>query len=654
MLNRPIPKSSKVGVFGTIVIIIAAVLLPMAKAQKLNKGNVPVTGRTDRATSGVRVRKVLVRGEPAYAGILETPDGKVSPDGRYFSFTDWRSNTGSSWLRIRDLQTGEIRDITKPPTDKDQNAKDSIWSPDGKQIAYKCTVRRLRPPRRPNKHVEIRIARLDGSEPRVIVEGDEGQNIWVGDWSSDGKHLVGAAGKDIVMISVEDGSMRVLKTLQHALIDWEMRISPDGRFIVYAHAPNEDDPFQRDIFLLATDGSRDAPLIEHPSHDYDPVWTPDGKGIVFVSNRTGATGIWMLKVVNGQPQGRPKLIKQTTGWVHAKGFTKDGSYYYEVRLGYSDIYVAALDPETGRLLGTPTKLKLPYEGWNSAPAWSPDGQYIAYISRRDFTRSAGYDFPPVLTIYSVNSGKVRELSPQPWLLLHYGPQWSPDGRSLLVSGRDSSWKKPRGIYRIDVRTNKTTLIVSAKSEDGWVGQPVWTPDGKVLIYNQFIFDKRRTVPVLLRNVETGQEKELWRGVVGWNRPVAVSPDGQQVAILEWAPWEAWGHLRRFLRVMPISGGEARDLIRFQKWANTAQGSLSWTPDGRYILFAKRRQGSGPVLYRIPSEGGEPQELDVGTETDSGKFSLHPDGKRIAFTGPGRGAELWVMDNFLPAEEAGGQ
>lgn len=117
MLNRPIPKSSKVGVFGTIVIIIVAVLLPISKAQKMNKGNVPVTGRTDRATSGVRVRKVLVRGEPAYAGVLETPEGKVSPDGRYFSFTDWRSNTGSSWLRIRDLQTGEIRDITKPPTD---------------------------------------------------------------------------------------------------------------------------------------------------------------------------------------------------------------------------------------------------------------------------------------------------------------------------------------------------------------------------------------------------------------------------------------------------------------------------------------------------------------------------------------------------------
>jgi Tol biopolymer transport system component len=471
----------------------------------------------------------------------------------------------------------------------------------------------------------------------------------LGDWSSDGKHLVGTAGKDIVMFSVDDGSMRVLKTLQHALIGWEMRISPDGRFIVYAYAPNEDDPFQRDIFLLATDGSRDAPLIEHPSNNYGPVWTPDGKGIVFVSNRTGAPGIWMLKVVNGQPQGRPKLIKQTTGRIHPKGFTKDGSYCYEVELGFKDIYVVVLDPETGKLLGTPTKLKLPYEGWNRAPAWSPDGQYIAYISRRDFTRSAGDDFPPVLTTYSVNSGKVRELSPQPWLKLHYGPQWSPDGRSLLVSGRDSS-NKHAGLYLIDVRTNRTTLIVSAKSEDEWLGWAVWTPDGKALIYIQSVEGRNPPVRVLLRNLETGQEKELWREAGNWNSHVAVSPDGQQVAILEWALWEAWGHWRRTLRVMPISGGEARDLIRFQKWANTAQGSLSWTPDGRYILFAKRCQGSGLVLYRIPSEGGEPQELDLVT----GEFSLHPDGKRIAFTGPGRGAELWVMDNFLLAEEAGGQ
>ena len=646
MLNRPIAESSKVGVLGTIVIIvITAVLLPVAKAQKLNKLDVLAGTMTDPATSGVRVRKVFVRGESAYAGIQETRLGRVSPDGRYFSFTDWRSNTGSSWLRIRDLQTGEIRDITKPPTDKDQSVWNSIWSPDGKQIAYRCMVRRLRSPPRPT-HDEIRIAGLDESEPRVIVEADRGQKMRPCDWSSDGKHLVGTAGKDIVMISVEDGSMRVLKTLEHDLIDRGfikagMSISPDGRFIVYAYAPNEDDPFQRDIFLLATDGSRDAPLIEHPSHDYGPVWTPDGKGIVFVSNRTGAPGIWMLKVVNGQPQGRPKLIKQTTGRIHPKGFTKDGSYYYEVMLGEQDIYVASLDPETGRLLGAPTKLKLPYEGGNRAPAWSPDGQCIAYTSRHSFTRSAlDQYFPPVLAIYSVKSGKVRELSPQPPFQLDSGPRWSPDGRSLLVSGIDSS-KKYAGIYRVDVRTNKTTLIVSAKSEEDWVGLAVWTPDGKSLIYIQSIKGRNPPVCVLLRNLETGQEKELWH-VGNWNSPVAVSPDGQQVAILQWAPWEAWGHLRRILRVMPISGGETRDLIRFQKWANTGQGSLSWTPDGCYILFAKRCQGSGPVIYRIPSEGGEPQELDLVT----GTFSLHPDGKRIVFTGPGLGTELWVMDNFL--------
>ncbi|MHC4587345.1 MAG: hypothetical protein ACYS3N_22695, partial [Planctomycetota bacterium] len=525
MLNRSITKSSKVGVFGTIVIIIASVLLPMAKAQKMNKGNMPVTGRTDRATSGVRVRKVLVRGESASAGIQGTRLGKVSPDGRYFSFTDWRSNTGSSWLRIRDLRTGEIRDITKPPTDKDTYVWNSIWSPDGKQIAYKFMVRRLRPPPRPY-HGEIRISGLDGSEPRVIVKGDEGQGISVCDWSSDGKHLVGTAGKDIVMISVEDGSMRVLKTFEHDLAG--MRISPDGRFIVYAYAPNEDDPLQRDIFLLATDGSHDAPLIEHPSHDYEPVWTPDGKGIVFVSNRTGIPGIWMLKVVNGQPQGRPKLIKQTTGRIHPKGFNKDGSYYYEVILGEHDIYVAALDPETGGFLGTPTKLKLPYEGWNSTPAWSPDGQYIAYKSRHNFTRSSlDQYFPPILTIYSVKSGKVRELSPEPPFQLESGLQWSPDGCSLLASGQDSS-KKYAGIYRIDVRTGKTTLIIGAKSEGDWVGWAVWTPDGKSLIYIQSIKGRKPSVRVLQHNLETGQEKELWRGG-NWNSPVAVSPDGQQVA-----------------------------------------------------------------------------------------------------------------------------
>ena len=73
----------------------------------------------------------------------------------------------------------------------------------------------------------------------------------------------------------------------------------------------------------------------------------------------------------------------------------------------------------------------------------------------------------------------------------------------------------------------------------------------------------------------------------------------------------------------------------------------WTPDGGHLLFAKRRN-EATELWRIPVEGGEPENLGLAM----GKIehlSIHPDGRRIAFTGPGpsSGDEVWVMENILP-------
>ena len=150
--------------------------------------------------------------------------------------------------------------------------------------------------------------------------------------------------------------------------------------MAYADAPNRDEPFQRDIYVVATDGSSESVLVQHPAHDYEPIWTPDGKGIVFASNRTGANGLWLLMVDNGKAQGEPQLIHQTMGRIHPKDFGKDGLLYYDVMLGEQDLYTIDLDLKTGKATAEPRKLNIPREGWNSAATWSPDGTEVDYIS----------------------------------------------------------------------------------------------------------------------------------------------------------------------------------------------------------------------------------------------------------------------------------
>ena len=59
------------------------------------------------------------------------------------------------------------------------------------------------------------------------------------------------------------------------------------------------------------------------------------------------------------------------------GFTRSGSLYYGIGTGGRNVYVATLDPAKGGLLSPPTKAIQQFEGFNRAPAWSPDGKYLA-------------------------------------------------------------------------------------------------------------------------------------------------------------------------------------------------------------------------------------------------------------------------------------
>ena len=116
----------------------------------------------------------------------------------------------------------------------------------------------------------------------------------------------------------------------------------------------------------------------------------------------------------------------------------------------------------------------------------------------------------------------------------------------------------------------------------------------------------------------------------------LSPDGRQVAFVARDPTTG----PAVLMLMRADGGEPREL--FKSAEPNAIRSIAWTPDGRYLLFAKRDE-----LWRIPVEGGEPQELGIAME-NLHEIRVHPDGRRIAFTARDArdGGQVWVMENFL--------
>jgi Tol biopolymer transport system component len=84
-------------------------------------------------------------------------------------------------------------------------------------------------------------------------------------------------------MSTEDGSLRVLKS-----VDWRgpshMLFSPDGKYVAFdSQLPAHDGGLQRDVFILAIDGSREIPAVAHPSDDAVVAWSPDGTRLLFTS-----------------------------------------------------------------------------------------------------------------------------------------------------------------------------------------------------------------------------------------------------------------------------------------------------------------------------------------------------------------------------------
>ena len=590
----------------------------------------PILNPTLASAQGIVNRQV-------WAGPDVDVQGSVSPDGRYLSYVDW--TTGD--LALRDLATGKTRHLTNKGS-WSESSEYAFWSaisPNGKEVAYTWLNK--------DHFEDLRLVGLDGSAPRILYSDKEVQIVVPTDWSPDGEYVLSTLLKignqyqsRTALISASDGSLRVLKAF-----DWgfpgKMRFSPDGRYIAYDYPPRQESD-NRDIFLLAADGSREIALVEHTAADMLLGWTPDGNHILFASDRSGSMSAWTLRVADGKPQGPPELVKQDIGQAQPIGFARTGSYYYGLEIGTSDVYTAEFDPVAGRVLTQPQNAVQRFVGSNLSPAWSPDGQFLAYVS----SRRPG-PFGQVVSIRSLKTGEERDLSPN--LGDIWGPiRWSPDGRSILVQGKDR--KIRHGTFRIDAQTGEVTPILSGHLE---IANPAWFPDGKRLLYSSERPETGApTETIFMRDLQTGRETELLRAGPGVKIDhVALSPDGQQVALtlLEKETRSS------VLKVLPVAGGDATELVRAKEPETIVGESLSWSPDSRYILFGRARatgQERKTQLLAISPRGGEPHALGLAMDFVR-EVSFHPDGHHIAFAasaGKNRN-EVWVMENFLPTVKA---
>jgi Tol biopolymer transport system component len=570
--------------------------------------------------------------------------GAPSWDGRYLSFTDRK--TGD--IALRNLSTGETRALTKHSGIGQRPIGRSIISPDGRTVAYA---------RASDEGVlEIRVIGIDGSGQRVLHRDKALSDIELGAWSPDGSRIAAAvAAKDgpggteidrIVLISVRDGAVRSLKILG-ARRPSVRAFSPDGRFIACDYPPRKAGE-NHDIFLLSSEGDREVPLVQHPADDRLLGWVPDGKGILFASDRAGEWGAWSLQVADGKSKGPAELLKPGLGNVEPLGFTRNGPFFYGVETGGMDAYIVPLAAADARLPSAPSRIDERSTGATLYPLFSPDGRKAAYLSNPTGLRW-------LLRVRSLETGDEREFSFGPDLEIPRTPHWAPDGRAILVSGVDKGLHHV-GFYLIDILNGDTTPIMSSNPQaDELAGQ--WTRDEKSLFLARAgVAAADQASRVLQRDPATGSELEIYRARSGEDvANLALSPGGLELAFTlrsanETASFdELW--------VMSVQGSDARRLCRLQGRETIPHDGLVWTPDGRQLLFAKAVETSRRVsrleLWRVSPRGQEPQKVGVlAPEMPIGDGSvglgIHPDGKSIAFHAGKRKPEIWTMENFEPA------
>jgi Tol biopolymer transport system component len=552
-------------------------------------------------SSTLAVRRVL-------AGTDVT--GQVSPDGRFLSFTDWGSGGN---VAIRDLATGESRRLTNTGslTGSGGFAEPSVPSPDSKSVAYAWV-------NSSNGSADLCVVGLEGSKPRVLqAAGDSVRGHIPLAWSPDSRHVLAEFVKtdgtrDMMLVAVADGSTKLLKAMGKDRSPGGV-FSPDGRYIAWAT--------KEGLSLFELQTGTESPLIPDRSNHSVLGWAPDGKHILFSSERSGSADAWLVAVAGGKAQGEPMFVKKDWGFL-PMGVTRSGAFYYGVNNNVWEVQIAEIDPSSGNVVSPP--LPASRRGNTQAPDWSPDGRFLAFILLREPNRT--------VVVRSMDTGEERELQVGERTIR--GPlRWTRDGKAVVIPASEAG--KGENLMRIDVQTGQLTSLMALPAG---FSRFEFSPDGNIIFYVRPAPSDVNGERLVARDLRSGQEtvviekRGLYAGVV--------SPDGQRLLIA------TYDGKFQVLLVMPAAGGEAREVVRLD---DAFPGSPSWTPDGRSVAFLKAVKGKDGQwqLWRVAAEGGEPQRIGLIDARQLQGVRLHPDGRRVAITDVKVDLELWVMENFLP-------
>jgi Tol biopolymer transport system component len=368
-------------------------------------------------------------------------------------------------------------------------------------------------------------------------------------------------------------------------------VSPDGQTIVF--------DLMGDIYSIPITGGEATPVTTGMAYDVHPRFSPDGKSIVYISDKSGSDNIWTLRLEDREER---QISKDSKHNFFAAEWTPDGDYIVGAK-GRRNIKMQIYHREGGAgsaLVTEPKNLKM------IDPAFSPDGKLL-YFSQRQNAWNYNAQLPQYqIGTYDMEDGDMEVITSR------YGsaftPTLSPDGRWLVYGSR---YEAKTGLVLRNLITGQEQWLAYPVQRDeqesiaplGVLPAMSFTPDSKHLVasyggkmYSIDIENKTASeIPFTVQvNLDLGPRLKFTypiadarEALVTQIRDARPSPDGKKLAFTA---------LNR-LYVMDLPDGNPKRLTAH----DYTEAQPAWSPDGKWLVFTTWKDGGGH-LYKVNVEG----------------------------------------------------
>jgi len=381
-------------------------------------------------------------------------DASISPSGNHVAFAWAGPDAENMNIYIKAIDEENPLQITHDPAIDVQ----PVWSPDEQRVAFL---------RYEDGNCHIYMAQVMGGSPRKVAECKA--NNW-GDlaWSPDGRWLAYPNQNEpnepysIYLLSAESFEKKKLTYPANSFVgDHAPVFSPDSKSLSFVRSLSLR---IEDLYVVSLESDDVQQLTFDDKWIQGHTWTPDGEDLIFSSTRSGFFNLWRVQVGSQNLKWVP--VTGGESLVNPVISTKSQNLVYEQWSYDANIWQVLIDSETDK--DNQLRQLIGSTQWDSHPSYSPDGNYIAFTSRRSGELGlwmCKWDGSNPVRLSTTGNSFESTMA------------WSPDGQHIVFSAREDN---NIDLYSVHVESQKVHRLTTDESVEL---NPVVSHDGRWIYFS---------------------------------------------------------------------------------------------------------------------------------------------------------------------------